>query len=435
MTGPKIICKALLLSTALTGSALAGGYVSPYVEYNPPPVVADAPAKFSWTGPYVGAHIGHTKLDLKRKVETEVPEEYIDHDAITKIVKIPHEAVTAEVATPEEKTIILHPAETETTLVPPVIEKKDITITTQGGEIEVPKYIPHPAEYGKEKITIGKLIATKDADLPDGYTLDVPAGGDNPDYFYVKKGNGDWAYGEADKPGYKLSTYQPTYEAEKTVITKPAYVEETTETVTVPPGSFTYTETYIKEPARIDTKTIKDAWEEEKITKPAGTETVVVKPGYVEEKEVVVKPAWREVIKAAYTSTFMQELKDNANSFGVFGGYRYQFQNNVVLGVEGSYTKANNISATFERDTHKFDLSTVSIEAQAGYALGKFLPYVAAGYANAGGDGGWLAAAGVDYALTDRVIIGARYTHHDFNDLQGWEADTDTVSLRVGFKF
>ena len=424
-------------AAAMTTTASAGGYVSPYIEYGLPPVVQPSEVKTpaKWTGFYAGGHVGHTKLELTRRAVENRPAVTVDHDAITKIVKIPHEAVTAEVPVPAETTTILHPAETETTLVPPVMGEREKTVTTPGGEIMIPKYIPHDPEYGTEEVTIGKLIATKDADLPAGYKLDVPAGGDNPDYFYVKKDNGDWAYGEADKPGYKLSTYQPTYTTEKTVITKPGYVEETTETVTVPPGSFTYTETYIKEPARIETKTVKDAWEEEKITKPAGTETVVVKPGYVEEKEVVVKPAWREVIKAAYASTFVQELKDNANSFGVFAGYRYQFRNNVVVGMEANYTQANGISASFNNVSYDFDMKTVSLEGQVGYEVGKFLPYAAAGVVNAGGNNGWTASLGVDYALTDRVIIGAKYTHNDFGDFEGWKAETDTVSLRAGFKF
>ena len=421
----------------LTAStALAGGYVAPVIPYEPAYVKPVEKPKFSWTGPYVGAHVGHTKLKLNKSNIVNHDAEVIEHPAITEIVEIPHEAVTTEVDVPAETTTILHPAETETTVIPPVMGKREVTIDVPGGEVVIPKYIVHDPEYGTETVTVGKLIATKDAELPEGYKLStVEADGNKPGYFYVEKENGEYAYGEANGAGLDLSAYHDKTTYETTVITKPGYVEETTETIITPPGKHTYEEVYVKEEGRVETEVVKEAWEEVKILKPAGTETVVVKPGYIEEKVVEVKPAWTEVVRAAYTSALVQELKESANTYGVFGGYRYQYRNSVVVGVEANYSKSSNISASFDDKVYDFDLNTFSIEAQAGYAYKRFLPYVGLGYASTDGDGALMASVGVDYAVTDNIIIGAKYTHYKYDDLKTWNADADTVSVRVGYKF
>lgn len=122
------------------------------------------------------------------------------------------------------------------------------------------------------------------------------------------------------------------------------------------------------------------------------------------------------------TTTIAEALKDDANSFGLFAGYRYQFSSNVVTGIEARYSKG--------------DFADVAaIEGQLGYAFGRALVYGAAGAAHADGGNGWQAAVGLDYAITDSLFVGARYTKQDFGDLSGWKADSDAVSLRVGFRF
>lgn len=109
------------------------------------PVVEVARPAFSWTGPYVGAYIGNTKLDLKSTGE-------IHHDAIT----VEHDAITEEI--PAE--VIEHPEVTEDRVVE-VIEHPEVT------EEKVVKEIDHPAIVEKipavtkehpevkEKVTVG----------------------------------------------------------------------------------------------------------------------------------------------------------------------------------------------------------------------------------------------------------------------------------------
>lgn len=225
--------------------------------------------------------------------------------------------------------------------------------------------------------------------------------------------------------------------AYETVTTETVIREGYTETVVVPGGSKTVeipestitvttpggTQTITTEPTT-QTVVVREAW----------TETVVKEPERVETTEITT-PAWTEVVRAAYTSTLVQELKESANTYGVFGGYRYQYSNNVVVGVEANYSKSSNISASFDDKVYDFDLNTFSIEAQAGYAYKRFLPYVGLGYASTDGDGALMASVGVDYAVTDNIIIGAKYTHYKYDDLKTWNADADTVSVRVGYKF
>ena len=131
------------------------------------------------------------------------------------------------------------------------------------------------------------------------------------------------------------------------------------------------------------------------------------------------------------------KLDDDATSYGVFAGYRHQYGNDFVVGVEGNYAKTENF---FELD----GTEVYGLEAQAGYAFGKVLPYAAVGYGKAWGETAVSWAVGVDYAVTDNVIAGVKYTRTDLGDFDvndaasaftGFNADVDTVALRVGYKF
>lgn len=122
---------------------------------------------------------------------------------------------------------------------------------------------------------------------------------------------------------------------------------------------------------------------------------------------------------------------DDATSYTVFANYRYQFNNNIVGGVEGTYSKTENF----------FDLDgteVYGVEAQAGYAFGRVLPYVGVGYGKAWGDTAVSWSVGADYAVTDNVIAGVKYTRTDigdFENVKNFDVDVDTVTLRVGYKF
>ena len=403
---------ALALVNLATTTALAGGYVAPVVQ-TAPVAPAAKPKAFSWTGPYVGVHLGYSEVDLKRRVEQDHPAVTIEHPAETETVTevipavtetVDHPAVTETVTTtvPAVTETVEHPAETETVTFP-----------------EVTETVEHPAVTEERVITDKLWVPTPEAERFPGCdggngTCPVPVPGTGT---WNDRGEwqGDWAYGEVGREtvvirGPWTETIVVSPERTETVVTRDPW----TETVVVRPE-----ETVTEE------VTVKEAW----------TETVVVSPERTVTREVVTREAWTEVVTAAYTSSVVQEVAENANSYGVFAGYRYQRADRWVLGVEGSYTHLSNVSATFDETNYDFNLNSVGLELQAGYALGRWLPYVSAGVVSTGGDTGWTAGAGLDYAVTDRLLVGVKYNHADYSDLNGWEAETDTVSLRAGWRF
>ena len=142
-------------------------------------------------------------------------------------------------------------------------------------------------------------------------------------------------------------------------------------------------------------------------------------------EEQVVEEAWTETVSEAWTETIVERAKENGTSYGAFVGYRHQFSNNVVVGGELSY---------FDGDS-----DAKMAEVQGGYAVGRALPYIAAGYAEVS-KGSWKSdgaavSLGLDYAVTDSWIVGAKYTHFDLGDKGDIAADANMVSLRVGYKF
>ncbi|MBN9046865.1 MAG: porin family protein [Rhizobiales bacterium] len=146
-------------------------------------------------------------------------------------------------------------------------------------------------------------------------------------------------------------------------------------------------------------------------------------------------------------------LKMSPNGFlgGVYGGYNYDFGNNFVGGIEGDVTY---------NDVHKTLGDYASLEtklrwagavrARVGYSAGRFLPYIAGGVAfgdvkntvSAGALSvsqsktltGWTAGAGVDYAVTDNVILRAEYRYTDFGHKNYDFGTNGLVSVRDKFK-
>ena len=133
--------------------------------------------------------------------------------------------------------------------------------------------------------------------------------------------------------------------------------------------------------------------------------------------------------------SFKTRMDDSDTTYGVFAGYRHQFGSRVVAGAEASYTRTGKL---FEDSQ---TVETWAVEGQLGYAIGRALPYAAAGYANVEGEDALSVSLGLDYAITDRVIIGAKYTRYDVGEvsgidsIKGFEADSDLVSLRAAIKF
>ena len=139
---------------------------------------------------------------------------------------------------------------------------------------------------------------------------------------------------------------------------------------------------------------------------------------------------------------------------GVYGGFNYQLSNNVVLGIEGDFAFAN-----VEGDGLLYDAAGVlipdfsthaemnwsgAVRGRIGYAFDRFLPYVAAGLAFAEYDHqllnegspffdlsetytGWTIGAGLEYALTDNVLLRGEYRYTDFGS-EYYPYDTRTAA-------
>ena len=124
-------------------------------------------------------------------------------------------------------------------------------------------------------------------------------------------------------------------------------------------------------------------------------------------------------------------------------GLQHQF-GQFVVGVEGSLTTSyqnNHASTTLPRTAYSsparraFD-DVLTIGPRLGYAMGKWMPYITGGYANASllGEGvdqgvqqqslsriasgmsGWFIGGGVDMALSHGWTVGLEYRHYDFDD-------------------
>lgn len=150
-------------------------------------------------------------------------------------------------------------------------------------------------------------------------------------------------------------------------------------------------------------------------------------------------------------------------SLGGHLGYLHQFGNNIVLGVEGDIRYVD-LDASAPCDNPAFTCHAkqdweASIRARAGYAVDRFLPYVTGGVAFTHFEGavssavttfpdeanltGWTLGAGIDYAVTDTLIVGLEYLHadygkHDFTyDVlyDDVSVKTDTIRARFSYKF
>ena len=139
----------------------------------------------------------------------------------------------------------------------------------------------------------------------------------------------------------------------------------------------------------------------------------------------------------------------NGGLIGGFIGYNWQFENNLVLGLEGdlNYTwNKDNVAPGVDIGT---DIDG-SVRGRIGYAFDRTLLYATGGWeATRGfvdtGDkhtktfNGWTVGAGVDYAFTDKVFgrLEYRYTEFGSKDIEGVNVDLkqNAVILGLGVKF
>ncbi|WP_136616290.1 MULTISPECIES: outer membrane protein [Mesorhizobium] len=153
---------------------------------------------------------------------------------------------------------------------------------------------------------------------------------------------------------------------------------------------------------------------------------------------------------------------------GVYVGYNYQLSNNVVVGLDAdvTYSDMKGGASYFTDAGDPFDPEFQSdvnlkwsgaVRARLGYAVDRFLPYIAGGVAvgsieykgfdngtvfDSGGTSthvGWTLGLGTEYAFSDQWVGRAEYRYTDFGskELSASEIDVKLHShdLRIGMAY
>lgn len=152
---------------------------------------------------------------------------------------------------------------------------------------------------------------------------------------------------------------------------------------------------------------------------------------------------------------------------GIYGGYNWQVGNGFVLGADADFTFSDMKESGISGDDggapdarygygSKIDW-TAALRGRVGYGIDRFLPYVAGGVAFAHQNvsaslsapfsesatrTGWTVGVGLDYAVTDNLIVRAEYRYSDFGKKTfspvGWTPFDDRLSvndIRVGIAY
>lgn len=130
--------------------------------------------------------------------------------------------------------------------------------------------------------------------------------------------------------------------------------------------------------------------------------------------------------------------------YGLFGGYRYDL-GSVVVGGELDLNLAD-IDLNNPAGVTIGSLDAVHrLGAEVGYDAGPALLYGTAGITQAsatlGGadlqDNGYFYGAGVDYMVSDQIILGAEVLQHEFDnfDNSGLDISATTFGISAAFRF
>ncbi|QND68088.1 porin family protein [Mesorhizobium loti] len=142
---------------------------------------------------------------------------------------------------------------------------------------------------------------------------------------------------------------------------------------------------------------------------------------------------------------------------GVYAGYNYQMSNNIVIGAEldvvyanvdgsGQIFAAPGLPFPGGIGTEELNWSGAA-RLRLGYAVDRFLPYIAGGVAFGDIDistntvapsfgdtfTGWTIGAGLDYAMTDNLLLRAEYRYTDFGTESFTIGDVDLKTNEVRF--
>ncbi|WP_295964389.1 outer membrane protein [uncultured Bartonella sp.] len=161
---------------------------------------------------------------------------------------------------------------------------------------------------------------------------------------------------------------------------------------------------------------------------------------------------------------------------GIYAGYNYDLGNNIIIGADtdwvwGDMDESDKRNVTYsDGATGSFhgklkEQWAGSTRARVGYAVDRWMPYIAGGVAYAKVDSsfrlkdangkvmsgysasdsdtlvGWTIGAGFDYAMTDHIILRAEYRYTDFGDEDysknnvKYNVDYKTNDFRVGVAY
>ena len=174
---------------------------------------------------------------------------------------------------------------------------------------------------------------------------------------------------------------------------------------------------------------------------------------------------------------FTRKLSDSSSIYGLYAGYNFQ-KNNIVYGVELDYSTLSG-SKDVQLDGGEGAVlgggegyvrlesepnHIASAKLRLGYAADKFLVFGTAGIAynntkqkwsdtntfnypetysgSISQNTGWVAGAGVDYALTDNIILRGEGLYYDFNSDSDrnpagsrFTVEQDVKVFRLGFAY
>ncbi|MCB1330561.1 MAG: porin family protein [Maritimibacter sp.] len=124
-------------------------------------------------------------------------------------------------------------------------------------------------------------------------------------------------------------------------------------------------------------------------------------------------------------------------SYGGFAGYNFQ-TGNTVFGAE---IAAQRGTLDFAPPSLTMDM-LVDAKVRVGYSMGDALLFASGGYSTAGttigfAAKGWNAGAGLDFAVTDKVFVGAEYVYRSMPTTvpAGFDVTSHAGQLRAGLKF
>lgn len=168
-----------------------------------------------------------------------------------------------------------------------------------------------------------------------------------------------------------------------------------------------------------------------------------------------------------------ESVSHDAN--GALGGFHLGYQHDmgdIVLGFEGSFSFANledeMVSAVNPDVSYETEIDMIgTATARIGFQFDNLMPFAKAGYAGADveirgtntgiGDAfsdsnwehGWTAGAGLEYRLSDQIMIGAEYSYIDLGKtnrsgstdlaipftISGVDTQIQAVMARVSYRF